>query len=265
MIPVVQFLQFRFRFLFRHIVCCPQLLYAFFEYRVQLLLCDTANPFVILQHRYIPQIVQVAEHTHLSELRHPRKQGEPDISVHRLQRPIESLQRVPVLILQFIIVYGLQHRLVVLVNQDNSVPSRLLRRPAYNPLKSCRQRILIRILAVQSLTLFQEKVKLVLQILRSGIPFRIQIQMQYRMYRPFLLQFRNLQPLEHLPLSAEISFQRRDKQTLAEPARTAQEVIYTVIYQVIYQIRLVYVKIPSFAYLFKILYSYRVFHASMSF
>ena len=40
------------------------------------------------------QVVQVAEHTHLAELRHARQHGKINRTVARLERPVERLERV---------------------------------------------------------------------------------------------------------------------------------------------------------------------------
>ena len=60
--------------------------------------------------------------------------------------------------------------------------------------------------------------------------------------------------------SLEIGFKRRDKQTLTESARTAEEVNLSCRYQTVDKFGLIYINIIIFDDAFKILYADRVFH-----
>ena len=86
--------------------------------------------------------------------------------------------------------------------------------------------------------------------------------MEYRIYIPLLLKRVDLQPAEQFFLSEEIAFQGGQQQTLAKPARSAQEEYFPVVCQVIYHIRLIDIYVSVLDYVAECLYSYRVFHHS---
>ena len=86
--------------------------------------------------------------------------------------------------------------------------------------------------------------------------------MEYRIYIPFLLKRVDLQPAEQFLMSEEIALQGGQQQTLAKPARSAQEEYFPAVCQAIYQIRLIDISVPVLDYVAECLYSYRVFDNS---
>ena len=91
-----------------------------------------------------------------------------------------------------------------------------------------------------------------------------QIQMQNRVFRPFLLQRLYRKTLEKFFTSAEVSLHSRYKQTLSESSRTTQKIILPGGRQPIDEGCFIYINKSSGANLFKTLYSYRVQHIPSS-
>ena len=85
-----------------------------------------------------------------------------------------------------------------------------------------------------------------------------QIQVQHRVLRPVLLKRRDSQSVEQLLPPLEIRLHSRDQQALAEPPRTAQEVVFPCSRQLVDKRGLVNIDIPAPADVLKTLYSNRV-------
>lgn len=107
MIPVILLLEFLAGRLVAHFLRLGQPSQTVIHVSMYLFLGDTAYLHIAIVHRYVHEVVQVAEHAHLSELGHSGQQGETDGSVHGLQYAIEGFQHVPQSVLQLLIVQGL--------------------------------------------------------------------------------------------------------------------------------------------------------------
>ena len=89
------------------------------EVLLQFLPGDPAKGCIGLIQTDIIQLVQVAENTHLGELRHPCQEYKTQVTVAALQHPVEGFQRLTVLIKQRSILQSLQKRFIVFVHQNN--------------------------------------------------------------------------------------------------------------------------------------------------
>ena len=127
--------------LFKCILFCltgsiAQFCYSFFEISLQFLLRYTADTDKAAVHRDVHKIVKVAKHAHLTKLSYTRKECKSDIFVLSFQYRVECLQLVTIVLLQFLIVKGLQNRFVVFVNKNHHIASFLLGSTLYNSLEA---------------------------------------------------------------------------------------------------------------------------------
>ena len=77
--------------------------------------------------------------------------------------------------------------------------------------------------------------------------YKPNVEMEYQVFRPVLLQLFHGKSLEEFLLAREIRVQGRDEQALAEPSGAAQEIITSFVNQAVYQRRLVNVNITVVA------------------
>ena len=89
--------------------------------------------------------------------------------------------------------------------------------------------------------------------------------MEYEVFGPVFLKLLNGKPLEQFLFAGEIRLQGGEEQALAEPARTAKEIISPLIDQTVYQRGLVHVDVTVVAEALKVLYAYGIFHLCVSF
>ena len=150
---------------------------------------------------------------------------------------IESFQDIPVLLFQqnlLTIFYGhspriqhIQQGLVIFIYQDNSPSARLFVRLFQHVGKAVSQISFNWECAIDLLPCGQVYIDLIFQIaglFKFGI---VEINMEHRIFEPVLFQLLHGQSLEQFFMSQEVVFKRGDKQTLAEPSGTAQEVDLT--------------------------------------
>ena len=83
-------------------------------------------------------------------------------------------------------------------------------------------------------------------------------KMNHRMLLPLLLQPLHGQPLEQFLLSTEIGGKRRYKQRLAEPARTAQKVVFARLHKAVKHLGLVDVDHLVVAHIGEVLLAYGI-------
>ena len=258
MIAVVIGFQFLAGLFVTHPGSCSQFMDVFFKPGMDFLLTDTANLCILVNHGNIPQVVQVTEHTDFAELGHTCQQSEADASVHGFQSPVKSLQGTAVFILQSFVADSLQHGLVVFVNEDHHPASGLFAGTADNALKTEREACLTFTCAISVFPGAQIIIQNAGQRFGSIVFLCVQIQMQYRIYGPVSFQFFQRQSLEKILLSQCVCFNCRQKQTLAETPRTAQEIVFVCVKQFIHLCRFVYIHITVVYQTFKILYSNRI-------
>ena len=88
------------------------------EIAFQLFLGNAAECLVTGIHTDVLGLVETAEHAYLGEFRHSRQQYELQVAVRSLEDRIETLQHIPVAVLQLRIrIQYIQNRLVVLINE----------------------------------------------------------------------------------------------------------------------------------------------------
>ena len=136
MITVVTLFQFVASLVVSQALRLCQLADALFKVIVQLLLSDTAERGIIFPHRQVHQIIQCTEHADLAKLGDTRQECELDVTVHRFQCAVKSLQGVAERLLQFLISNSLQHRFVVFVDKDGNAVACLFMSPADDTLKA---------------------------------------------------------------------------------------------------------------------------------
>ena len=125
-IAVVIGFQFSTRLLVTHPRSRSQLVNILLKVGVHFLLTDAADFRILVDHGNVPQVVQIAEHADLAELGHSRQQGKADAAVHGLQCSVERLQGAAVLVLQVFVADGLQHGLVVFIDENHHPAACLL-------------------------------------------------------------------------------------------------------------------------------------------
>ena len=96
--------------------------------------------------------------------------------------------------------------------------------------------------------------------LRGGVFCCIEVDVQHGILLPFLLQFADGQPIKQLFPSLKVGFQRGDKQALAEPAGTADEIVAAVLCQLINILCFINIEEVLFSNFRECLYADRVFH-----
>ena len=258
MIAVVIGFQFLAGLFVTHPGSCSQFMDIFLKPGMDFLLTDTANLCILVNHGNIPQVVQVTEHTDFAELGHTCQQGKADASVHGFQSPVKSLQGTAVFILQSFVADSLQHGLVVFINEDHHPASGLFAGTADNALETPGYTDFSGRGAIKSFPILYVLFQNIGQRFGSIIFLCVQIQMQYRIYGPVFFQLFQRQSLEKILLSQCVYFNCRQKQTLAETPRTAQEVVFVCVKQFIHLCRFVYIHITVVYQTFKILYSNRI-------
>ena len=225
---------------------------------MQFVFRDAANTGKPVIDGNVHQVVQVAEHADLTELRHTRQQGKAQVVVIRLQRAVEGFQRIAVVGEQRFVADSLEHGLIIFVHQHHHFPSCLLCRTADDAVEAAGYSDFTLRGTVEAFPIAQVLFQYVGQCFGCIISLCVQIEMQNRMYSPVLFQSFHSQSLEEFLPSQEVSFQCRDEQTLTEAAWTTQEVILPGFYQAVNKRSLVDVTITAFTYFFKTLYAYRI-------
>ena len=229
-VAVVPFFQSQADFVVGDTVVFGYLVQRFFKIGVYLLVGHSAERLELSVHGEVYQVVQVAEHTDLSEFRHPRQESETDIPVLRLHYGVEGFERVAIFILQFFVTNGLEHGFVVFVHEDDHALAGLLVGAADDSLETQFGVDFAGDGSVDVFPLAESIVQYVDKTVLLIVFTRVQIQMQYRIFRPFFFEPFHFQSLEQFLLPVEVGFQCADEQTLSESPRAAQEVVTTGMY-----------------------------------
>ena len=127
--------------------------------------------------------------------------------------------------LQLLVAYGLQHWLVVLVNEYDDPLSCLFVGALDYAVEASGRPFFQWVAAVKLFPFGQLFVKHFLKRVRLVVLLRVEVDVQHGVGRPVVGQLVDGKPLEQLPLSLEERLYRADQQALAEAARTTQEVI----------------------------------------
>lgn len=224
-----------------------------------LLLHDAAERGVLGEHTDVLYIVQLAEDTQLGKLRDAGQEYETQVGVAHLQRAVEVTHHVAKHRQITLLMYHVQERSVVLIDQDHH----LLPRSLVSPLDKALQALVDLYLAfsptILGLVIDQFPLQLKEQVSLIHVLGRTHVEMEYRMARPLLLQLLDRQALEQLLAPLEIAAERTRQQRLAEAAGTAQEdIAQRTMYQPIDQVRLIDIYIVTLPQFRESLYSYRI-------
>ena len=155
--------------------------------------------------------------------------------MHRpwISEPRKKPSGTAVFILQSFVADSLQHGLVVFINEDHHPASGLFAGTADNALETEREACLTFTCAISVFPGAQVIIQNAGQRFGSIVFLCVQIQMQYRIYGPVFFQLFQRQSLEKILLSQCVCFNCRQKQTLAETPRTAQEIVTSCIEQLV--------------------------------
>ena len=126
MIAVIHLFQFS-----KHIVVflsCffGHLLYVKSQLCGEFFFTDATDAVVFICHRDVVQLVELAENTHLRELRDARDEDELQVVVHLLERAEEVLEPLSRQIRLFLVTYTMQDKVIILINDNDSTPTGLL-------------------------------------------------------------------------------------------------------------------------------------------
>ena len=140
----------------------------------------------------------------------------------------------------------------------------LFKSTANDSLEALSQSLFVNVSSILTFLLFQEKVEPGRENFRSIVSVSVQVKMHDGVAVPILLQFAHSQPIEEFLLPAEICLQRGEKEGLAEPTGTGEEIIAAFRHQLIHQRRLVHVGEAVTTQFLKILYSDGIFHTGLA-
>ena len=242
----------------------------FVKIAVEFLFRYTTERLIFHIHADIRRLIETAEYTDLGEFGHTRKQNETQMLVGCLENRIEAFQDIAVMFLQqaFLITDSGRHprikyikkRFVVFIDKDNRTFSALLVCRFQHILKTATDILTIVIPSINILLIGQELFQYQFQHTRTGKIRSIEVDMKYRIFRPFLFQGINGQSLEKLIFPLKVIFQGRNKQTLTKTARAAKEVNLSLRNQPMNKSGLVYIYITTVDDTGEILYSNGIFH-----
>ena len=193
----------------------------------------------------------------MRKLGHSGQENKTKITVSALQDTVERFQYFPILIQQVLIQDRLKQWLVILINQHNNLLSCLHACLLYHVSKTLFRTTVFLLLTIEQLPFLQILIKHSRQVSSSFIFPGIQIQVQNRIFFPFLFQLFDGQTLKQILASLKVGFKGRKKQTLAKTTGTAQEIRFTYICNLINHSRLIYIEITIPTYFLKSLYAYR--------
>ena len=145
----------------------------------------------------------------------------------------------------------LQKRLVVLIHKQNNLLTRLLPNLTDEiPETQCGQ-ITFLCDAKRFLPQLEMLIHRKIEHARIIEVKTREIQIEYRIFLPFGLQFLDGKPFEEIFLASEVRLQRRGQQTLSETARARKKVLFAFRNQLINQIRLIHIEVSLCAEFFE--------------
>ena len=225
---------------------------------------------ILFVHTDVRRLVESAEHAHLRELGHTGQQHKLEVGVRFLENRIETLQDIAVMLFQQTLlpvnldaVRSIQHieqRLVVFVDKHDGTSAVLLVGSLQDITETVPGRCVVGTGSIKLFPTTQGIFYFLFQCTGFDKILPTKREMEYRVFRPFLFQSINGQPLEQVLLPLEISLEGRHQQALPETARTAKKVNFPFRDQSVDKFRLVHIYITATDDAFEILYSYRIFH-----
>ena len=221
MITVVLFRHRPDSFLHGHVVGFCQCLQFGLKTCKQLFFRYSADGCIRLAHADVVQLVQVAEHTHLRELGHTCQECKTEITVSTFQHSVKSFQYGSVGTHKFLVMKGLQQRLVVFVHQYDYSLAGLFISTLDDSSKTVGKRGFVFPFPINRLPLGQLVAQNGIQALNRIIFLGIQVQMQNRVFFPLLFQSFDSESFKQFFLSFKISFESRKKKAFPETTGTA--------------------------------------------
>ena len=190
----------------------------------EFLLGDAADSFVLWVEGEDVQVVQLAEHRELRELRDAGQEYEAEILCLSFQRTEQVADSIANLVLQLGLGDGVEHRGIVFVYQHHHFVARLLIGGPDDVRESGI--IIVRVIDADMPFLFfplEDIVDGAMQALQLIILAIRQVEPDDGILYPLLLQLLDGQTLEEFPAALEIALQRAHQERLAEPPGAAQE------------------------------------------
>ena len=229
--------------------------------REQFVLGDAADGLVGRVEGELLQVVELAEHRELGELRDAGEEYEAQILRLCLQWREETADAVADVLLQVRVVDAVEHRRVILVDEDDHLLAGLV----MGGFNQARQSgiivcgILVFAKPILTLLLFQNGInRAMYQLLLIVLAVR-EVEAYDGILPPFLLLIIYIQPFKQLLASLEVAAQRVDKQRLAETSRTAEEEVDGICrHHLPYILRLVDIHCLLLAYPVELLYTHGV-------
>ena len=227
MIAVVHPAELPVTLVLRYLILFGKFRNALVEVVFQLLFGYSAYIEVGLVHRDIFQIVQPAEDAHLPELRHAGEEYEANIFVFPFYHAVKPLQLAAHLLCQFLIVDIVDNRLLVFVDKKDHLLPRLLAGCVYHGIKPRGRVFKISDFPVFGFPFPQMKLNSVPQVSNGSILAPVQVEPEHGVCVPFLFELFHRKPFEEFLLAAEVRVHRGDKETLSEPSRAAEKIVFT--------------------------------------
>ena len=259
MITVIVFLQFGNRFLTGQFLRFCQFVYILRHLRKHFLLGDAADARILIIHRDIGDIVQLAEDAELRELGDAREEDEAEIRLTSLEWTKEIAHDVAELLQAVIIVGNVKKRRVIFVDEHHHLLACFLIGGHDQVFKTDIGIHLFTLVAKPSLLLLQHVSQISLELLLLHVLATAHVEVEHGIFRPFRLQFLDGKPLEEVFLALEITLKSRHQQRLAETARATQEEMFaTAMRHAVDIFRLVDIKELSVDNLLEGLYAYGI-------
>ncbi len=227
---------------------------------MQFLTANATDGRILVVHGDIKQIVQLTENAELGKLGDTREEDKLEIRVEHFYRTVEVLHDTAQGSKVLILVHHIKQRSVILVDDERHLLTSLLVGSLHDIGKPY-VRFLILILFRAELLFVRQKqiVEIALQLFYVHMLCTAHIEVQHWMLNPLLLIFAHGKSIEQILAPLVISVYHRGKKRLAEPTRTAQEdILIAFVYKVHKILRLVDIKVITFPYLTKRLYTYRI-------
>ena len=259
MITVIPFLQSADRLIERQPFPLAQALYFRRKHLQQFSAGDATKRIIRPIHADVIQLIQVAEHTDLGKFGDTGQEHKAKVTVGTLQHTVESLQRATVLIHKRFIQKRLKQRFVIFIYQHDNLLAGKFVRSFYHVCKTLFGTAVTTLCSVFLLPLLQMLVEHGKQIGCRLILPGVQVQMKHGIFHPFRLQLLNGKPTEQIFPSLKIGFESGKKQTLAETARTAQEIRHRSRSELINHLCLIHIKITILTQFLKSLHTNRQF------
>ena len=169
---------------------------------------DSAYCAETVFHADVLQTVEFAEYAYLAEFADSGNEYELQHGIAQLDDAVETAEHVPQVVLQFRVRSAVEQRGIVLVHEEDDLQSCLFVCPADYSLESFRRGLFSRIAAVFFFPAAKPDAELSFKVFNSQILCPAEIEVEDRIFDPFLFESGNRQSVEEFLLPGEICFQR---------------------------------------------------------